>query len=67
MLERLHTRNEFLIGSHHPLRETLMNQTGISLEKRVDFLSKIYNAVQLNPSTAWEPSLIGGKFPESSL
>ncbi len=28
LLERLHTRNEFLIGSHHPLRETLMAQTG---------------------------------------
>ncbi|WP_188032876.1 hypothetical protein [Psychrobacter sp. ANT_WB68] len=28
LLERLHTRNEYLIGSHHPLRETLMLQTG---------------------------------------
>lgn len=55
LLERLHTRNEFLIGSHHPLRETLMNQTGVTEEKRVGFLSKIYNEVQLNPETAWEP------------
>lgn len=55
LLERLHTRNEFLIGSHHPLRETLMNQTGNTLEKRVGFLSKIYNEVQLNPEMAWEP------------
>ena len=28
LLERLNTRNEFLIASHHPLRETLMQQTG---------------------------------------
>ena len=55
LLERLHTRNEFLIGSHHPLRETLMNQTGQTLDKRVDYLSKIYNKVQLNPDMAWEP------------
>lgn len=55
LLERLHTRNEFLIGSHHPLRETLINQTGNALDKRVEFLSKIYQEVQLNPLLAWEP------------
>ena len=57
LLERLHTRNEFLIGSHHPLRETLMNQTGASRKDRVAFLSGIYNKVQLNPATACEPEL----------
>jgi hypothetical protein len=31
-LERLDTRNEFFITSHHPLRETLMAQTGDSRE-----------------------------------
>ena len=55
LLERLHTRNEYLIGSHHPLRETLMNQTGARLNDRVAFLKAIYNKVQLNPATAWEP------------
>jgi hypothetical protein len=55
LLQRLHTRNEFLIGSHHPLRETLMNQTGDTLDKRVGFLSKTYQEVQLNPLMAWEP------------
>lgn len=58
MLERLHTRNEFLIGSHHPLRETLMNQTGVTLEKRVNFLSQIYREAQLNPALAWEPEVV---------
>jgi hypothetical protein len=28
LLERLDTRNEFLIASHHPLKETLIVQTG---------------------------------------
>src|SRR5262249_23398057 len=38
-LERLHRRNEFLIASHHPLRETLMNQTGETEQERRAFLS----------------------------
>jgi hypothetical protein len=55
LLEILHARNEYLIGSHHPLRETLMNKTGTRLNIRVAFLKGIYNKVQLNPATAWEP------------
>ena len=27
-LRRLNRRNEYLVGSHHPLRETLITQTG---------------------------------------
>ena len=46
-LERLDTRNEFFITSHHPLRETLMSQTGASRQERVSFLNSIYE-------TAWE-------------
>jgi hypothetical protein len=37
-LERLSKRNEFLIGSHHPLRETLIRQTGATPEARRLFL-----------------------------
>lgn len=33
--ERLHTRNEFLINSHHPLRETLMQQNDATTTERV--------------------------------
>ncbi len=55
LLERLHQRNEYLIGSHHPLRETLMQQTGARVQYRVDFLKRIYRAVQLSPEAAWEP------------
>lgn len=40
-LERLHKRNEYLINSHHPLRETLMMQTGMTEEQRVHFLKTI--------------------------
>ena len=30
LLERLYFRNEYLIKSHHPLRETLISQTGLT-------------------------------------
>lgn len=38
LLKRLNTRNEFLIESHHPLRETLIAQTGANATERRDFL-----------------------------
>jgi hypothetical protein len=54
-LERLHTRNEFLIGSHHPVRETLLLQTGTMAEQRVAFLNDAYRgAVQLL-TQRWKP------------
>ena len=40
-LERLHKRNEFLISSHHPLRETIINQTGKTEQARATFLREI--------------------------
>lgn len=40
-LARLHKRNEFLISSHHPLRETIMRQTGMTEDIRRDFLMMV--------------------------
>ena len=40
-LYRLHKRNEFLISSHHPLRETLMKQTGNSENERTEYLREM--------------------------
>jgi hypothetical protein len=54
LLQRLHTRNEYLIGSHHPLRETLMQQTGMTPAIRTAFLAGVYQRVQLNPGRAWD-------------
>jgi 5-methylcytosine-specific restriction endonuclease McrA len=58
-LERLHTRNEFLIESHHPLRETLMQQTGQSKSGRQSFLWNNYLDAATGPliNTNWEPEL----------
>jgi hypothetical protein len=38
LLERLRKRNDFLISSHHPLRETLLLQTGKIEKDRLRFL-----------------------------
>ena len=47
-LARLFKRNEFLISSHHPLRETLIAQTGQSIDERRDFLKRVdYAAVNI--------------------
>ena len=58
-LKRLHKRNEFLITSHHPLRETLIQQTGNTEEKRRNFLQSMYTTAQSLLGTAsndgWKP------------
>jgi 5-methylcytosine-specific restriction endonuclease McrA len=56
LLVRLHTRNEFLIGSHHPLRETLMSQTGASSEERSRFMQRTYEAAVQTRIGRWTPS-----------
>jgi len=48
VLRRLHERNEFLIGSHYPLRETLIQQTGVNERSRRMFLSDFDRAVIAN-------------------
>lgn len=47
LLERLHKRNEYLITSHHPLRETLIAQTGFTEQARCVFLHDVYNCATL--------------------
>jgi hypothetical protein len=38
LIEKLHKRNNWLVDSHHPLRETIMSQTGQTMEARASFL-----------------------------
>ena len=40
---QLHIRNEYYITSHHPLRETIINQTGKTREDRRRFLDDVWN------------------------
>tara|TARA_B100001123_G_C15250507_1_gene1002584 strand:- start:248 stop:1267 length:1020 start_codon:yes stop_codon:yes gene_type:complete len=53
LLERLNKRNEYLIGSNHPLKETIIRQTGKTAQERVDFLQSIYNVAKVLGT--WEP------------
>ncbi len=55
LLERLYRRNEYLIKSHHPLRETLMMQTGIRELDRRSFLQDVYNCSRQMLVSRWEP------------
>lgn len=58
LLERLHARNEHLITSHHPLRETLILQTGATESARRSFLSQRYEQARFALIHAdWEPAL----------
>lgn len=62
LLERLHKRNSFFIDSHHPLRETLINQTGKTEQDRIAFLKMMdYTAIQYlihrwEPANEFEPA-----------
>ena len=54
-LERLHTPNEFLIASHHPLRETIMVQTGSNEAERREFLNAFHTKTLAVMLHQWEP------------
>lgn len=56
-LKRLHQRNDFFITSHHPLRETLIQQIGSTTKKRVKFLDDNYLAASTGAliNSSWKP------------
>tara|TARA_B100000315_G_C14361650_1_gene488744 strand:+ start:47 stop:556 length:510 start_codon:yes stop_codon:yes gene_type:complete len=54
-LTRLNKRNNYLISSHHPLRETLMDQTGKSEKDRVSYLKNNYQRSLKLLVHKWKP------------
>ncbi len=54
-LQRLHRRNEYLIWSHHPLRETLISQTGRTEAERRSFLQGMEAFAAEKLVNRWEP------------
>lgn len=56
LLARLNKRNEYLISSNHPLKETIIKQTGSSPHQRTRFLQSVFNRSQVLLSQ-WEPEL----------
>ena len=59
LLHRLHQRNSYLIHSHHPLRETLISQTGRTDADRISFLQDVHTAACLNKIITWSPKTVG--------
>ena len=57
LLQRLHRRNEFLIASHHPLRETLMAQTGLTEPDRASCLQAAWQKAILCRVGRWAPAV----------
>jgi len=60
LLARLHKRNEYLINSYLPLKETLIRQTGSTPHTRQNFLQTQYNTAKVNLIHTWEPLSIRG-------
>jgi HNH endonuclease len=54
-LERLHDRNEFLIESHRPLRETLISQTGATEAERRSYLQQAWTYAHSVLIHTWHP------------
>ena len=54
-LERLHKRNSYLIESHHPLRDTLISQTGATESIRQQFLQQQYSTAKSLLVHDWAP------------
>ena len=55
LLERLDRRNEYLIESNHPLRDTLIAQTGATTKARHSFLQGCYDMAKISLLHTWFP------------
>jgi len=56
-LERLYTRNEFYIGSKHPLGKAIEQQTGTTQRRRRAFLQKQLELASYGTRPTWRPSV----------
>ena len=54
LLERLNKRNEYLISSNHPLKKTIIRQTGKTAQGRLGSY-KAYNEAKAKLLHTWEP------------
>jgi 5-methylcytosine-specific restriction endonuclease McrA len=58
LLLGLHKRNEYLIDSNHPLKETLIMKTGVSSSSRWRFLETIFSFASSYKHPEWKPRYI---------
>ncbi|MDY0952050.1 HNH endonuclease domain-containing protein [Bacillus thuringiensis] len=55
LLERLYKRNEYLIESNHPLKETIIMKTGKNSKLRAEFLKETFNYATAIKVSGWKP------------
>jgi len=55
LLERLYKRNEYLIESNHPLKETIIMNTGKNNKLRAEFLKTTFNYASSIKGSGWLP------------
>jgi len=58
-VSRLHTRNDYLIDSSHPLRETLIKQTGTTTSRRRAFLQGKLDLARQYLGQPWSTKAVG--------
>lgn len=55
LVQRLHQRNEYYVVSHHPLRETIISQTGATELERRTTIQNALNIAQSSLIHSWKP------------
>ncbi|MFC1545204.1 HNH endonuclease [Gemmatimonadota bacterium] len=58
-LERLFKRNEYFISSHHPLRETIIRQTGNTSQARAQYHQHMHDEALTRLIHTWVPEVRG--------
>jgi hypothetical protein len=59
LVERLNRRNEYLIESNHPLKETIILQTGKTKQARIGFIQGIFDTARVSLVNVWYPEAKG--------
>ncbi len=62
LVEKLYNRNNFYVESHHPLRETIITQTGKTAIDRKNFLNKYYNNALERIPVVYNPIIVEDSF-----
>ncbi|XUX07693.1 HNH endonuclease domain-containing protein [Sporosarcina sp. UB5] len=55
LIQRLYKRNEYLIESNHPLKETIIMRTGKNQHQRANFLNTMYGFAKSLSRARWQP------------
>ena len=57
LLQRLYKRNDYLIESNHPLKETIIMRTGKNPQQRANYLNVMYGFAESLSRAKWKPQI----------